>query len=118
MARILVVEFDADIRELLHDLLTGEGHDVDQAADGEEGIQAYRRNPPELVILRDKMPGKSGAEMRQGLVPDHPDPNGTSTTVHPVDSLPDLSSLGVEHILKFPCTPEELTGPVRELVGS
>lgn len=116
MARILVVEFDSDVMEVLHDWLAREGYEVDQAADGEEGIQAYRRNPPDLAVLRDMMPGKSGAEVLQELRRDYPGLKAIVTTVRP-KAKSDLRSLGVDHILVLPCTPEELTEPVKEIVG-
>jgi CheY-like chemotaxis protein len=119
VARILVIYDDSDVRAVLHDRLAGEGYEVDQAADGVEGIQAYRRNPPDLVILNYLLPRKSGTEVLQELRRDYPVLKAIVTTVYPIENLPDLSSLGVEHILMLPYKMnEELFEPVRKLVGS
>ena len=57
--KILVVDDNADIRELLEILLTSEGYDVTLASSGEQALQLLH---PELdlVILDIMMPGMSG----------------------------------------------------------
>ena len=42
MPRILVIDDDAAIRELLRFVLEGEGYEVIEAADGAEGLQRYQ----------------------------------------------------------------------------
>lgn len=65
MKRILVAEDDANIRETLADLLSGEGYDVKTAADGEAAIAAWRgaAEPFDLIMLDVMMPGKSGYDV-------------------------------------------------------
>ena len=62
---LLVAEDDANIRETLADLLSGEGYDVKTAADGEAAIAAWRgaSEPFDLVMLDVMMPGKSGYDV-------------------------------------------------------
>jgi len=60
MARILVVEDDPDIRRLLGKLLMFEGHEVEEAADGEHAMAALRKALPDLVVLDIMMPRKDG----------------------------------------------------------
>ena len=62
MKRILVAEDDADIRETLKDLLSGEGYAVETASDGVAAISAWKgaSEPFDLVVLDVMMPGKSG----------------------------------------------------------
>ena len=62
MARILVIEDDKDIRDLLKDILEGEGYHVIMAADGNEGIKLCREETVDLVITDILMPGKDGIE--------------------------------------------------------
>ena len=45
MARILVIDDDADMRTLLEHTLRSAGHEVVLAADGREGVQQYRTQP-------------------------------------------------------------------------
>jgi len=65
MKRILVAEDDADIRETLKDLLSGEGYAVETAADGVMAIAAWKgaAEPFDLVVLDVMMPGKSGYDV-------------------------------------------------------
>ena len=65
MKRILVAEDDADIRETLKDLLSGEGYAVETAADGVAAVAAWKGAPEpfDLVVLDVMMPGKSGYDV-------------------------------------------------------
>jgi DNA-binding response OmpR family regulator len=62
VTRILVVDDDADIRGLVHELLQRAGHDVIEAPDGEAGLKAFYAAQPDLVILDVAMPGLDGWE--------------------------------------------------------
>ena len=56
MAKILVVEDDPDIRELLEAFLAEDGHSVDSAADGLSGVSMCAQTGYDLVILDILMP--------------------------------------------------------------
>lgn len=61
--KILVVDDDADIREVLNIQLTNEGYDVLEAVNGTDAIETVIRNSDiDLVILDVMMPGISGVE--------------------------------------------------------
>ena len=62
MASVLVVDDDADIRGLLHELLQRQGHTVIEASDGREGLRLFHSSRPDLVILDISMPGLDGWE--------------------------------------------------------
>ena len=51
MTKILVVDDDANISELLRMYLEKEGYEVKTAADGAEGINTFRIYEPDLVLL-------------------------------------------------------------------
>jgi DNA-binding response OmpR family regulator len=58
--RILVVDDDSDIRELVRTLLERAGHDVVEAADGRAGLRELYAAPADLVILDVTMPELDG----------------------------------------------------------
>ena len=58
--RILVVDDDSDIRELVRTLLERAGHDVVDAADGRAGLRELYAAPADLVILDVTMPELDG----------------------------------------------------------
>lgn len=60
MARILVIEDNPDNLELMSYLLRAFGHQVSTAMDGEEGVQAVRRERPDLVVSDVHLPRLDG----------------------------------------------------------
>lgn len=62
MARILLVDDDDAVRDVLRKALVGAGHEVEEAANGALAVAAYRRQPAELVITDLVMPEKDGLE--------------------------------------------------------
>lgn len=58
--RILMVDDNHEIREVVNILLTGEGYQVDEAVDGREALEKIRENSYDLVILDVMMPGMNG----------------------------------------------------------
>ncbi len=55
-AVLLVVEDDKDMRSLLCDALWGEGYQLREATNGEEGLAAVLRAAPDLIVTDLKMP--------------------------------------------------------------
>jgi CheY-like chemotaxis protein len=73
VARVLVVDDEPDLRELLRVSLGLAGHDVSTVADGHSGLEAVRRDPPDIVVLDVMMPGLDGWSVLGSLKAD-PDP--------------------------------------------
>ncbi len=63
MSRILVVEDDPDIAELLRHYLERASHDVEVLTQGQEAIPRLRERRPDLVILDRMLPGVDGLEI-------------------------------------------------------
>ena len=63
MATVLVVDDEDDIRELVRINLELDGHRVICAANGDEALEAMRRDAPDLVLLDVMMPGLDGWEV-------------------------------------------------------
>jgi DNA-binding response OmpR family regulator len=62
MIRVLVVDDDPDIRQLVTFALNDEGYEVDEASDGAVALEIISRRPPEIILLDMKMPGMDGWE--------------------------------------------------------
>jgi DNA-binding response OmpR family regulator len=60
MARVLIVEDDATVRDTLVLNLQAEGHEVLAAADGEAGLEMGRASHPDLVVLDVMLPRLDG----------------------------------------------------------
>lgn len=67
MAKILVIDDEKSIRDTLKEILEYEDHKVDLAADGEEGLEQFKNNKYDIVLLDIKMPKKDGIEVLEEL---------------------------------------------------
>ncbi|MEK7442119.1 MAG: response regulator [Chloroflexota bacterium] len=62
MAKILIAEDERDIRELITFTLRYAGHEVTQAANGEEALALAKQTIPELILMDVRMPKMTGYE--------------------------------------------------------
>jgi two-component system alkaline phosphatase synthesis response regulator PhoP len=65
--KILVVDDETDLTELVSKWLTSKGYDVLVANDGSEGLRLAKESEPTLIILDIKMPGMDGFEVLDKL---------------------------------------------------
>jgi CheY-like chemotaxis protein len=73
MPRILVIDDNDEIRELIREILEGAGFEVVEASNGDEGIKIFRSDPTDLVITDMIMPEKEGLETMVELRREFPD---------------------------------------------
>ncbi|MFA6574808.1 MAG: response regulator [Nocardioides sp.] len=76
MARLLVVDDDDDIRELLSLALGIAGHDILTASDGPDALDVLSAEPVDLIVLDVSMPQMSGLEVARRVrsAPHEPEP--------------------------------------------
>ncbi len=67
MAKILVIDDEKSIRDLLGTLLSRKGHAVVLAAHGAQALDLYRRESPQVVLLDLFMPGMDGIAVLEQL---------------------------------------------------
>lgn len=65
--KIVVIEDEADILEIIDYNLSKEGYEVCSALDGEEGLQLVKKEVPDLVLLDLMLPGLDGIEVCRKL---------------------------------------------------
>lgn len=72
--KILIVDDNAAIREIIRDILTGEGHNVRSASSVEEAVAKLADFSPDVLFLDSRVDGEDGlhilAQMDQSLTPD------------------------------------------------
>jgi DNA-binding response OmpR family regulator len=66
-ARVLLVEDEADIRELIRYSLAQAGLEVEEASDGAEALEKLRAFVPDLIVLDLMLPGMPGLEVCRRL---------------------------------------------------
>ena len=70
-ARVLLVEDDATVRDVVTRYLGEAGYEVTQAVDGRAGLQSTRDRLPDVVVLDLMLPGMSGLDVCRALRRDH-----------------------------------------------
>jgi CheY-like chemotaxis protein len=75
MSKILLIEDEAPVREMLVDELTSQGHTVVEAQNGDEGLRKFLETEPDLVLCDRAMPGISGYEVLARIRGAHPQYN-------------------------------------------
>lgn len=70
--RILVVDDEADVRELVKDVLESNGYFVVTAENGRDAMRRLQTHPVDLVVIDLIMPEREGIETIQALRRDHP----------------------------------------------
>jgi len=63
MAKLLIVDDEKSIRDALRDILEYEEYEVDEAKDGEEGLEMVLKTPYDVALCDIKMPKLDGLEM-------------------------------------------------------
>jgi two-component system phosphate regulon response regulator PhoB len=111
--RVLIVEDDPAIRELLSTLLGFEGWEVAMADDGRSGLEAAGRVHPDVVLVDVTMPGLSGYEVCRQLKAGDSPPRvvmvtGRSTAKDEADGR----AAGADAFLRKPFSPLELLDAV------
>jgi PAS domain S-box-containing protein len=82
MSAVLVIDDEESIRVLLRVSLKRKGYDVLLAANGEEGIEAFEKAKPSIVITDIKMPGMDGLEVLKRIKRSDPDTRIIVVTGH------------------------------------
>lgn len=119
MSRILIVEDDPSLVELLKYNLETEGFDVSVARDGEGGLEAIDTQDPDLVVLDWMLPNMSGIEICRQMR------QRTATRSTPVimltakgeetDRIRGLETGADDYIVK-PFSPAELTARIKAVL--
>ncbi|MCS6930395.1 MAG: sigma-54 dependent transcriptional regulator [Saprospiraceae bacterium] len=68
MAKILIVDDEVPIRRTLREILEFEGYEVEEAADGQEGVSKVQNQKYDVVIMDIKMPKMDGIEALERIM--------------------------------------------------
>ena len=119
MGKILIVEDEGNIRQLVRYNIEKEGFQVMEAADGLQGLRTAQREKPDLVLLDLMLPGMDGLEVCRTL-------KGTPATsalpiimltakAEEVDKIIGLE-LGADDYMTKPFSPRELTARIKAVL--
>jgi two-component system response regulator BaeR len=114
--RILVVEDETDLAQILVDYLKRDGFDVSAIADGQEAMTELRRAPPDLLLLDLMLPGMDGLSILRELRKTSLLPVILVTAkVEEIDRLIGLE-LGADDYVCKPYSPREVVARVKTVL--
>jgi two-component system alkaline phosphatase synthesis response regulator PhoP len=117
--KILVVDDEEDILELLKFKLSQEGYQVSCAASGEEALRCVRSEPPDLVVLDLMLPGIDGIEVARELKNDFNTKNIPIVMLTAKGEEADIVTgleLGADDYITKPFSPRILTARVKAVL--
>lgn len=114
--KILVVDDEASIRRILETRLSMIGYDVVTAADGEEALEVFNREHPDLVVLDVMMPKLDGYGVCQELRKDSDVPIIMLTALGDVADRITGLELGADDYVVKPFSPKELEARIRSVL--
>src|SRR4249919_43632 len=114
--RILVVEDDPVINQMVADRLEAEGYDVVRAWDGPGAVAAYGEHSPQLVVLDVMLPGYDGHEVCRRIQADRPVPVLMLTARDDEADILVGLAVGADDYLTKPFRMRELVARVRALL--
>ena len=119
MKRILVIDDEEQICEMLHKKLESAGYEVEEAPNGKVGLRLFREKPFDLVISDIFMPEKEGLETIRELRNDFPELKIIAITggysSGPDELLNVARMLGADHTFPKPFKLKEIVETINEL---
>jgi two-component system response regulator PilR (NtrC family) len=119
MPRILLIEDDPELREVMGSLFRLEGYDYEAFPEGSEGLKRFQEIPADLVITDLKLPGLSGIDVLTGIKEVDPETPVIIITAYgtPETAVEALKKGAFDYILK-PFDVEELKLIIRKALES
>jgi nitrogen regulation protein NR(I) len=113
MAKILVIDDEANLRKVLAAMLRRDGFDVTVAADGEQGLAEFHKNGADIVVTDLVMPKAGGMEVLRAVNAANPDVPVIIITAHgTVDSAVEAIKAGAFDYITKPYEQAELSAVI------
>ncbi len=120
--RILCIEDHPEMIDLMRLILERRGFEVEGAVGGKEGLEAVRRDPPDLILLDLMMPDLDGWEVWRALKASDDLKKIPVVVVtakaQGIDKVLGLQIAGVDDYITKPFGPKELVASVERLLPS
>jgi DNA-binding response OmpR family regulator len=114
--RVLLIEDDAHVRDLLHAYFEAKGHSVNTAADGVEGLKAFNAGLPELVLLDVGLPRLDGWAVLEAIRASSAIPVVLLTALDETDDVVKGLATGADDYLTKPFDIRELDARVQAIL--
>ncbi len=118
--KILIIEDDKFLRELIARKLTDEGFNIVEAVDGEDGVKKIKEENPDLVLLDLILPSIDGFEVLSRV---KSDPSVSSIPIIILSNLGQKEEVekglnlgAVDYLIKAHFTPGEIIGKIKNIL--
>jgi len=119
--RILCIEDEPEMIDLIRLILGRRGFEVIGAAGGKEGLEKVRQDPPDLVLLDLMMPDMDGWEVYQQMKADEKTKNipviVVTAKAQSIDKVLGLHIAKVDDYISKPFSPQDLMNSVDKVIG-
>jgi two-component system response regulator AtoC len=113
---ILIVDDEVAQRELLRGFLERQGYEALTAADGEEALELFRKEPVQLVLLDHRMPGLTGDQILQRMKAINPMVRAVMITAYgDVGTAVTMMKLGADDFIEKPVDLEGLLAIIHRI---
>lgn len=117
MKKILVVDDQQEVREIIKDFLDLRGYDVLEAEDGQIALQLFDAHKPNLAIVDIEMPVMNGLQFSQSVLDKHPEfPIIMITAFIQKHTPKKLESIGIRKLLQKPINLLDLDEAIKEFI--
>lgn len=122
MKKILIIDDDQVFTKLLGDILTAEKFSVAEASNGHDGLIAFEKEKPDLVVLDMRMPALDGIgflkELREKNHNKTPVPVLIASNLSSIEQVSEGVSLGVKgYVAKSEETVEAIVSDIKEIIS-
>jgi len=114
--RILIIEDESDILEILRSFLTTQGYEVTATSSGTEGLRQFTEVEPDLVLLDVILPGKNGWEVLKEIRAQSDTPVIMLTALGRIDDKVKGLSQGADDYIKKPFDLEEMKARIEAVL--
>lgn len=118
--KILLVDDEKDIVEMLGKRLTKQGYEVAAAFDGEEALEKLKKEDPDIILLDLTMPKLNGLETLREIRHKYTDrwrPVIIISGKSGLDSVKECYGLQADHYLTKPCAFEDILRGIRIMIS-
>ena len=118
MASILIVEDDAPLQEAYNFILNADGHDVDSALNGKEGLAKASKKAYDIILLDLHMPIMNGWEFLEKYQPEKPAKTKTIVFSNMIEPELEKKAQGLgayRSVLKSSMTPSAMLTLIKDI---
>ena len=117
MAKLLIVDDSYFMRVVIRGILKSRNHTVVEATDGNEAVEVYRREKPDVVTMDITMPNKDGIDAAHEILAEDPSAKIVMVSALGQEALTKkIAEAGVSDFLVKPFDPEQVLEVVDRLL--